>query len=227
MSPTGAKEHTSQRGDWRQEAEPRSPGQKKLGWGAPCGAGPHRPDGHNQGSKGKQVGNFTSQPDLFRGSRVRCPLDQAQLHLCWKDSTAMLSWGRSQTHPSGPQGSGLQEERNEELRQASWPISEAAPACIPSLPQDQCHRQAVGSLEKDGGLGWGLLRVGSKGSQSSILLLGPLLVRALLVRGTEKLGDSWFSRGSQPAICCGSSPAAGQASASLNPVGTEGARGRC
>lgn len=89
--------------------------------------------------------------------------DQAHLHLCWKDSTAMLSWGHSQTHPSSPQGSRPPEERNKELQQASWPISEADPACTPSLPQDQRHRQAVGVTGQGWRSGVGTAQSGKQG----------------------------------------------------------------
>lgn len=62
------------------------------------------------------MGNSTSQPDVSLEWQGTVSADQAQLHLCWKDSTAMLSRECSQTHPRGPQGSGPKEERNKELQ---------------------------------------------------------------------------------------------------------------
>lgn len=145
MAPAGAKEPPAEAssGASGRAQKHRS---EEAGLGSPSvGTGHTLRDGHNPGSGGEQAGNSAPQTDVSFEEAGRCVGCSGPAGpLLGRDSTATLSWGHSQTHPTSPWGSRPQEEEGTELRAASWPLRKADQACTLSLPQDRGHRQAVG-----------------------------------------------------------------------------------
>lgn len=129
---------------------------------------------------------------------------------------AMVSWGCSQSHPSGPPGSRPQGKEQGYNPPAGASMKLAEPAS-PNLPQ------VAGEGQRSGG--GRQVRVGGKGSGLSVLFLGLLCLTSYL-RGPSLSAEGWQGFRRFPACqllqlfqkCRPGKP-------SLEAVGTEGARG--
>lgn len=116
MAPAGAKEPPAEAssGASGRAQKHRS---EEAGLGSPSvGTGHTLRDGHNPGSGGEQAGNSAPQTDVSFEEAGRCVGCSGPAGpLLGRDSTATLSWGHSQTHPTSPWGSRPQEEEGTEL----------------------------------------------------------------------------------------------------------------